>query len=547
VTLTLALALVLAPGLAGPDSARAAGANNSKKDRDPARELFASTNVRHIRIDIPKESLPTLRRYEFSWDGGAANQERPAVLATVHEDGGVYTNVAVHLKGAAGSFRPIDANNPALTLNFDKHAKGQSFHGLRKLSLNNSVQDPTFVNEQIGREIFIAAGVPVPRSTHATVELNGRRLGVYVLVEGVNKAFLRRHFEDDEGNLYDGGFLQDIDQPKALNSGADPKDQGPLEALVLAASEPDRTNRWTRLGQVLDAARFIDLIAIEVMLCHWDGYALNKNNYRVYHDPASRRAVFLPHGLDQLFGVVRSSPTETILPRLEGMIARAIMETPEGRRRYFQRVSHLATNLFHAAAITNRIHELAAKIQPVLAASQPASAKRHQRDIADLCQRVGQRVQSIHEQLSATSRALNFDPDGIARLGGWTSRDLHGQAAFAQPTIDLAGPAYEIRAAQSAVGSWRTKVVLESGRYRLEAKVRIRGVVPDPGDRRGGAGLRVGGRRLENAVKGDSDWKFLGYEFEVEEAVSELELVCELRAARGRAWFDSSSLRLVRL
>src|SRR5207249_5753789 len=58
------------------------------------------------------------------------------VLATVREGDRVYTNVAVHLKGHLGSFRPVDSK-PAFTLNFDKNAKGQRFHGLQKIHLNN--------------------------------------------------------------------------------------------------------------------------------------------------------------------------------------------------------------------------------------------------------------------------------------------------------------------------------------------------------------------------------------------------------------------------
>jgi cell division protein YceG involved in septum cleavage len=46
---------------------------------------------------------------------------------TVREGETVYTNVALHLKGAAGSFRSID-QNPCLTLKFDKFVDGQRFH-----------------------------------------------------------------------------------------------------------------------------------------------------------------------------------------------------------------------------------------------------------------------------------------------------------------------------------------------------------------------------------------------------------------------------------
>ena len=271
-----------------------------------------------IQIEIPQEGIDTLRQYNWRGQRRGDIQERETVKGT-SAGGRVYRDVAIHLKGAAGSFRPID-DRPALTLNFDKFVKGQTFHGLQNF-LNNSVQDPTSLNEKICREMFAAAGVPVPRSDHAVVELNGRKLGIYMLTEGFNKQFLKRHFKNNKGNLYDGGLLRDVDQDLALNSGDNPKDHSDLKALVEAASDPVSSNRWARLERVLDMDRFISMLAMEILQCHWDGYAMNKNNYRVYHDPDSNKMVFIPHGLDQMFGVERASPSMSIRPPMQGLVA----------------------------------------------------------------------------------------------------------------------------------------------------------------------------------------------------------------------------------
>src|SRR6185369_1360681 len=120
-------------------------------------KLFDGSEVLHIKVEIPEEAMTELKKYQ--WQFGPQT-ERENVKATVREGGKVLTNVALHLKGAAGSFRSI-TENPALTLNFDKFVDGQHFHGLSKLSLNNSVQDPTFVSEEFCREMFLKAGVAV--------------------------------------------------------------------------------------------------------------------------------------------------------------------------------------------------------------------------------------------------------------------------------------------------------------------------------------------------------------------------------------------------
>ena len=159
---------------------RSAGASALEVER-----FLTSGIIPHIHIQIAKTNLARLRQ-----------NAREYVRATIHEGDRVYEEVGIHLKGAAGSFRDIDNEKPAFTLNFDKFVDEQKFRGLDKFSLNNSVQDPTYMTEAICSDLFLAAGVPTPRTAHARVSLNGRDLGLYVLKEGFDKAFLKRHFKN---------------------------------------------------------------------------------------------------------------------------------------------------------------------------------------------------------------------------------------------------------------------------------------------------------------------------------------------------------------
>jgi spore coat protein CotH len=169
-----------------------------EKNLRPDEDIFQSTNLPRLSIQIPDEGMELLRRSRSA----RSQQTKPQAQARVMEGERVYTNVTVQLKGFT-SFQPID-RLPGLTLNFDKLAPGQNFHGLTKISLNNSLQDPSRLHEKLARELFAAAGVPVPRAAHALVTLNGRELGLYVLTEGFDKTFLSHHFKRSDGNLYEG-------------------------------------------------------------------------------------------------------------------------------------------------------------------------------------------------------------------------------------------------------------------------------------------------------------------------------------------------------
>ena len=148
----------------------------------PGAELFTNDGVRQIQIEMDASRVESLR-----WD------PREFVRATVKEAGMVYEDVAIHLKGSIGSFREVD-HKPDLTLDFNRFNTQQKFHGLRRIYLNNSVEDPSYCNELLGSEMFRAAGVPAPRVGHAVVTLNGRRLGLFVLKEGFTEDFLSCFF-----------------------------------------------------------------------------------------------------------------------------------------------------------------------------------------------------------------------------------------------------------------------------------------------------------------------------------------------------------------
>jgi spore coat protein H len=519
--------------------ASSSGHANEHKTAPPD-DIFAGTNVLHIKIQVSQAGMNELRH-----TGWGNNRDRPVVQATIKEGGVIYTNVSLHLKGSAGSFRQVD-DNPCFTLNFDKAAPGQSFHGLHKLSLNNSVQDHSFLTEKICRELFDAAGVPVPRAGHAVVELNGRNLGLHVLTEGFGKHFLKRYFKNTKGNLYDGGFVQDVTSPLAVNSGDNPNDNSGLRALASAAREPDPTTKMARLEQTLDMDRFLSFVAMDIIQCDWDGYAMNHNNWRIFHDLDSNKMVFMPHGLDQMFGVERATPDCPILPsRLQGLVARAVLGTAEGRRRYLERVAQLYTNVFHADALVKRVDELAAVINPAIAEYSPNAARRHEAAVENLKRRILMRDESLSRQLSSTSTEPTFASDGTLKLNGWRRSIRSGQPEFRQEKSGdgRAGPLLYISARNGTVSaSWRTRVLLDEGTYRFEGKIRTSEVKSESGE---GARIRISRGTGPRGLSGTADWQEVSYSFEVPDSGAEVEFVCELRASQGEACFDGSSLRLV--
>ena len=381
-----------------------------------ASDLFPGTNLVTISISIPEDGMNTLRSYRWN-PQDPSTVGRPYAFASVTAEGVLFTNVTVHLKGSFGSFRPVDSF-PALSLNFDRFSPGQDFHGLHKISLNNSVQDPTCLHEKLCRELFEAAGVPVPRADHALVLLNGRKLGLYVVTEGFGKHFVKRYFKKANGNLYDAGYLHDIDHPEAfrVDFGNDPDGLRTLRRLFSATRQINPHQRFKDLEQVLDIDRFVSMMAMEVILCHWDSYSMNRNNYWIYFDPGHKKLVFMPHGMDQVLGIDRPNLDLPLLPQMTGKVSRALISTPEGRRRFLSRLDHLFVGLFQPEELCGRLHQIdanmAAELQPPqrrwpVRNKDPRafvmSSGSHEQDVNELCQRISVRADNLRRQLAQLS------------------------------------------------------------------------------------------------------------------------------------------------
>src|SRR5262249_53194786 len=123
-------------------------------------ELFAGTNVWPFTITIDSHNMQSLRQQPRTWAKG-----------TVLLGKETYANVGIHIKGSQGSLQGID-ERPSLTLSFNKFVPGRKCHGLRKLHLNNTAEDPSFMTEVLCSELCRQAGLPAARAAHATLQLN---------------------------------------------------------------------------------------------------------------------------------------------------------------------------------------------------------------------------------------------------------------------------------------------------------------------------------------------------------------------------------------
>ena len=518
------------PSTAPAAVATAVESRDARLDRAAA-EFFAGP-IRTFDVRIASNALDSLRQ-----------EPRKAVPATVVVGTEVFESVSIHVKGSAGSTRSVD-DNPALTLNFGKFKEGQNAFGLHKLHLNNSVQDPSRMNELVASTLYRRAGTPTARATQAFVILNGRDLGLYVLKEGYDKAFVRRNFPGDpeaKGNLYDGGFVRDIDQDLVREVGRGTNDYADLRKLRDAINEPPAT-RLDRLGAILDLDHFLTYCAFQSIMDDWDGYPRNRNNYRLYHDPVSGRFRFIPHGMDQLF----ANTAQPLEPGWGGMVAQRFFELPNSRDRLLNRIATLSTNLFTPEILTQILDPATARLTNALASRPEPERQELLEHIRGLRGRLLERAAQIPQQLELRPRPIAFDDHGEMRVGGWQPRPDTGDGVAEIVTSPSGNRVFHLVArSPGTVAGFRSPMRLPAGEYQLSARIKTANLDPVSDSRGAGAGLRIGGSTRTNSISGTHDWTTIHHEVHLAEP-RDLEWVAEIRANSGEAWIEANSLRLTR-
>jgi len=113
-------------------------------------------------------------------------------------------NVAVRPKGNS-SLRSVGRSGSSrfsLKVDFNFFNSAHNFHGLKKINLNNGFSDPTLIREVLSYDLFEQMGLPTPRNSFVDLWVNDTHLGLYTMVEQVDRTFLSNNFADSTGNLY---------------------------------------------------------------------------------------------------------------------------------------------------------------------------------------------------------------------------------------------------------------------------------------------------------------------------------------------------------
>ena len=338
--LTLAVAAVAAAGTA------------SAQSRDP---IFDQSRLHEVRLVMEPNDWAALRQNFRSNQFYATN---------VSLDGEVVQQVGVRSRGKGSR----SGTKPGLLLDFNKYVTNQQFHGMKRLVLDNQIQDNTFLKEPLSYVVFEAMGIASPQISYARVTVNDEYWGVYWIIENIGKDFLRARFGEDAGNLYEYDYVDDwrftvrgdgtqrsyVPGPFKPETNEENNDSSPLARFVDHANTASTTGFGATMGQYIDVNKWLTHVAVENALAGSDGVVGQQgmNNFYLYQAGGGGKFVLIPWDQDTTF-VSATWPIEFGLDT--NVLIRKLVADPALKQVYLEAVKRTAAVALNPAVLLPKI------------------------------------------------------------------------------------------------------------------------------------------------------------------------------------------------
>jgi putative membrane-bound dehydrogenase-like protein len=227
--------------------------------------------------------------------------------------GKTYKKVGIRYAGEITYFASSRALKRPLMIQINKLGN-QDFHGLTAFHLHAMPLDPAKGREVLAYSVFRAAGVPAPRTAFAEVTLtvpgkhNKELLGLFILVENVDKRFLKDRFGTDKGLVLKPFQVRSLDhfgdsweryrglyRPMSEPTGEEARRIVALTRLVNQAGAAEFNKE---IGAYLDVDAFLRFLAANALTSSLESAFALGHNYHLYLHPKTHKVIFIPGDLE---------------------------------------------------------------------------------------------------------------------------------------------------------------------------------------------------------------------------------------------------------
>lgn len=264
-------------------------------------QMFDETYVHEIRIKFDEPNFwDTLTvHYLVTVDTNLENIPLPA-LVTI--DGTTLDSVGVTQKGYYSNWGAGASLKKPLKLDFNDFVDGE-YDNLKSINLQNAFMDPTLMRDMLSYRILREMGVAAPRSSYARIYINDDYWGLYVVVESVNKTFLKEHFGNNDGNLYKANYTSlqylgtnqdDYSHDFELKTNETANDWSRLIRFIKTINNTPNGSFKDSLERHFELNSYFKSLAVDVTTNNWDSHFEHGRNFYLYDSPADGKFHWIP-------------------------------------------------------------------------------------------------------------------------------------------------------------------------------------------------------------------------------------------------------------
>jgi len=336
--------------------------------------FFASPSVHEIRFTFHQQNY---------WDSLLAGYSGDYYISCdVEVDGQMYLDCGVKLKG--NSSYNTSGIKKSFKIDFNEYTNGQNCDGLKKLNLNNSFKDPTFLREKLMLDFLNQIGAYAPRCHYSNLYINNNLWGFYTAIDEIDKTWLNRTFGDDRGNLFKGdpngdlkwlgGSQSSYETKYELKTNESANDWSDLITFINTLNNSNVTTLNQNLDTIFDSENYMKTWASHILFANLDSYIGSGHNYYLYYDSLDTKFRFITWDVNEAFGNFKMGMSISQLEQLPINFA----PQPSGNRpltnklvqnsiyytQYKTVLCELLENEFSIWSMEARIDELADLIRP---------------------------------------------------------------------------------------------------------------------------------------------------------------------------------------
>lgn len=353
----------------------------------PGDTLFGQAMVHDINITFSQTAYwDSLTKYKQMGDSLGKDVY---MMASVTIDGTTIDSIGVRLKGNSTYQHP--GQKKPIRLDFNRYVDGKKYDGLKGIHLNNGAYDPTMLREKLFLDMLNKYKLAAPRCTYTRVSFNGQYVGLYKIVEHIDKTFLKTHFSNNDRNLYKGdpfGTLQWKGNGQSayysdyeLKTNETQNDWSDLVNFINLVNNSGSAFP-SNIAQAFNTDVYLKTWAANNLFVNLDTYIYNAHNYYLFNDSIAGKFQWISWDVGVVFGVFPlwwQSKTESfdILylpnPATKLPLNMHLLEHEPFKEQYLEAMCTYLYNDMLPAKIYPKIDSLAAVVRPHIYAEPDAN------------------------------------------------------------------------------------------------------------------------------------------------------------------------------